>query len=145
METLTKYKQQGSFNFYSLPIKKDCYRDCEAPTDASGVYLVFGLKGGKEELVYIGRSGKKLADGTIQHRKVNLGGIKDRLVNGKYTHSVTNISVPRYEFWKEMMFKDGFDKLLIRWFVTHSDEYCDCPSIVEDRLIKSHRPRWNRI
>lgn len=145
MERLLKYKQVGSFNFYSAASKKDCFKECNAPSDASGIYLIYGVSGIKEELVYIGRSGELLPDGKIKHRLAGLGGIKDRLINGKYRYSNTGLKVTRYIFWKERMATDGFEKLKIKWFVTHSAEYLDCPVTIEADLISTYRPKWNRL
>lgn len=47
---------------------------CNAPTNKSGVYLVWNSTcNGNKELIYIGRSGKK-ENGKIVHRKAGLGG-----------------------------------------------------------------------
>lgn len=53
---------------------------CNAPKNGIGVYVVYALKNGKIELIYIGSSGKVKQDGTTKIRK---GGIFDRLVYGK--------------------------------------------------------------
>lgn len=66
------------FKFFNL-IEDFSYN---APTDKSGVYIEYTLKGGKIELNYIGRSGKIEKDGSMFIRKAGLGGIKDRIVNG---------------------------------------------------------------
>lgn len=78
-DILTKYKNNGYFDFE--PDDK-LVSVCNAPTNKSGVYLVWNSTcNGNKELIYIGRSGKK-ENGKIVHRKAGLGGIKDRLVNG---------------------------------------------------------------
>lgn len=145
MEMLLKYKQFGSFDFYAAASKRDCFKDCNAPSDASGIYLIFGVSGSNEELVYIGRSGELLSDGTMKHRLAGLGGIKDRLVNGKYKYTDTGLKVTRYIFWKEKMATERFEKLKIKWYVTHSADYLDCPIKIEADLINAYRPRWNRL
>lgn len=138
MERLKKYTDNGSFTFYISSVKKDCFRDCNAPSDKSGIYLIYGVKNNIKTLVYIGRSGLLLADGAIKHR---IGGIKDRLVNGKYAGN--GIKVTRYIYWLNLMQKDGFSELQIQWYVTHSSSYLDCPSVIENLLIKKYRPKWN--
>jgi hypothetical protein len=145
LESLLKYKQSGSFDFYSAKSKIDCFRECNAPSDASGIYLIYGVAGRNEELVYIGRSGKLLSDGKMKHRLAGLGGIKDRLINGKYKYTNTGLKVARYIFWKEMVAMEKFEKLKIKWFVTHSADYLDCPSRLEADLINRYRPKWNRL
>jgi hypothetical protein len=145
MEMLLKYKQFGSFNFYAAASKIGCFKECNAPSDASGIYLIYGVTGCNEELVYIGRSGELLSDGTMKHRVAGLGGIRDRLVNGKYKYTNTGLRVTRYIFWKEKMVEEKFEKLKIKWFVTHSGDYLDCPIKLEDNLIRIYKPKWNRL
>ena len=71
-EILNKYSHTGQFEFR---VDDNLRYVCNAPTDKSGVYIVWT----NEQLLYIGRSGKK-ENGVIVHRKCGLGGIKDRLV-----------------------------------------------------------------
>ncbi len=78
-DELAKYKHKSHFFFKATD---NLIEVCNAPSDKSGVYIVYALVKGRIELVYIGRSGKKESDGTIFIRKANLGGIKDSIVNG---------------------------------------------------------------
>ncbi|RAJ36929.1 GIY-YIG nuclease family protein [Pedobacter cryoconitis] len=144
METLKKYSQNGSFKFHLRDKLSECFMECNAPTDASGVYLIYGIKNGIEELVYIGISGKLLSNGVIQHRVSGLGGLRDRLINGKHRYSGTGKKVIRYIFWKETMVKESFDQLKIDWYATHCSNIYDSPAEIEERLINKYKPRWNR-
>ena len=141
-DELNKYKQNDHFFFK----RTDSLRQvCNAPTDKSGVYIVYALKKGRVELTYIGRSGKVQEDGTIFIRQAGLGGIKDRIVNG---HQFGKF--PRRISWPSQMTKENIEALDIYWYVTHNDKYIDCPSILEKQLLKKHsdihgrRPRWNK-
>ena len=80
-DELDKYKEQG--HFFLQPQNK-LIDVCNAPSNKSGVYLVYSLKNGKIDLIYIGRSGKIEADGSMFIRKAGLGGMKDRIVNGHH-------------------------------------------------------------
>lgn len=116
---------------------------CNAPADKSGVYLIYALRRGRIELVYIGRSGKIKPDGSLFIRKAGLGGIKDRLVNGK------QFGGARRNSWKEKMNIEGVEALDIYWYITHDDSFMNCPKILENRLLSKHLeiygrlPRWN--
>jgi len=55
-DELLKYKQTDHFFFKSTDNLREI---CNAPTDKSGVYMVYALKNGRIELIYIGRSGKQ--------------------------------------------------------------------------------------
>lgn len=82
-------------------------------------------------------------DGAISVRKAGLGGIKDRIVNGK------QFGAPRRVSWPKQMQKEHVEALDIYWYVTHSDKYSDCPRILEHTLLTIHRdihgclPDWN--
>ena len=52
LDELGKYKEKDHFFFQS---NEALAMACNAPTDKSGVYVVYALKNGKIELIYIGR------------------------------------------------------------------------------------------
>ena len=131
-EILNKYSHTGQFEFHA----DDNLRIvCNAPTDKSGVYIVWT----NEQLLYIGRSGKK-ENGVIVHRKCGLGGIKDRLVNG---HQFGKL--PRRRIWPEKMREMGVSVLSVLWYDTEEDD----PVEVERMLLAEATykngvlPPWN--
>ena len=141
LDELKKYIQNDHFLFRlhdSLTIA------CNAPTDKSGVYIVYALKKGSIELIYIGRSGKRNHDGSMFIRKTGLGGIKDRIVNG---HQFGKI--PRRISWPEQMRTEGIDELDIYWYITHNQNFIDCPREIEKSIISKYLhnfgrlPKWN--
>lgn len=141
-DELEKYKENGHFFFNP---KQDLKEVCNAPADKSGVYVVYALKGGKIDLVYIGCSGKLNTDGSIFIRKAGLGGIKDRLING---HQFGKI--PRRKSWPVQMSLEKIEVLDVYWYVTHNDAYSDSPRILENQLllkygaIYGNLPKWNK-
>lgn len=141
-DELKPYKYHDHFLFDGKGNLKEI---CNAPTDKSGVYIVYALKKGNIELIYIGRSGKRKDDQTIFVRKAGLGGVKDRIVNG---HQFAKI--PRHVSWPVQMKYDKIEVLDVYWYVTYDDENNDCPSEVEKILLKRFfdvygvLPRWNK-
>lgn len=139
---LDKYKQNDHFFFEPT---QDLKNVCNAPSDKSGVYIVYALTKGKVILYYIGCSGKLEKDGTMFVRKAGLGGIKDRLVNG---HQFGKRA--RKHTWPLQMLMEQIDALDIYWYVTHGEKYMDCPEKVEKKLLEEHLdicghlPKWNR-
>lgn len=140
-DELNKYEHNN--HFFLKP--QDSLREvCNAPTNKSGVYIVYALKNGKIELMYIGRSGKHEADGSMFIRKAGLGGIKDRIVNG---HQFGKI--PRRKSWINQIEKEKIEALDIYWYATHNEKYSDCPRVLENKLLQKHLnihgrlPRWN--
>jgi hypothetical protein len=140
-DELNKYKENDHFFFTHSQNLQDA---CNAPTTKSGVYLVYALKKGKVELVYIGRSGKLKNDGSMFIRKANLGGIKDRIVNG---HQFGKVA--RKKSWPLQMIKQQIEAIDVYWYITHAEEYVDCPRVLENNLLKKHYsiygylPKWN--
>ena len=139
-DELNKYKKTDHFFFKPVD---NLGQVCNAPTDKSGVYIIYALKGGQIELIYIGRSGEVKQDGTLFIRKAGLGGLKDRLVNGK------QFGGPRRNSWRNQMKKEEIEALDIYWYVTHNDTFVDCPRVLENKILQRHLdiygrlPRWN--
>lgn len=139
-DELNKYKHNDHFFFKPTD---SLGQVCNAPTDKSGLYVIYALKDGRIELIYIGCSGKVKKDGTLFIRKAGLGGLKDRLVNGK------QFGNPRRNSWKAKMLTEKIEALDIYWYVTHTDSFVDCPRVLENKLLQKHLaiygqlPKWN--
>jgi hypothetical protein len=132
-----KKLKKGTFE---LTLNDNLRDKCNAPSDMCGIYIVYTSK----ELIYIGRSGRKLQNGSMRIRKAGLGGIKDRIVNG---HHPLFGKIPRRKSWQIQMKKEKIEKLRIDWFVC--DEYTDCPKNIEKSLLMSYRekgklPKWHK-
>ncbi len=139
-DELNKYDHNDHFFFSPAD---NLGQVCNAPTDKSGLYIIYALKNGRIELIYIGRSGEVKSDGSLFIRKAGLGGLKDRLVNGKQFGS------PRRNSWKAQMLAEKIEAIDVYWYVTHNDKFVDCPRVLENKLLQKHfdiygqLPRWN--
>jgi len=135
-EILNKYGHTGHFDFH---VDDDLGYVCNAPTDKSGVYVIWTILDGKEQLLYIGRSGEK-KNGVIVHRKCGLGGIKDRLVNG---HQFGKL--PRRRIWPEKMREMGFSVLSVFWYDTEEDDHKEIERLLlaEATYKNGVLPPWN--
>lgn len=137
---LNKYKHSDHFFF---KYHQNLAEVCNAPRDKSGVYIIYKLAGGKVEMVYIGASGMKKEDGTLKTRTAGLGGLKDRLVNGKQFGDRRRITFP------QIMQTQNIDGLDIYWYVTYDDHHKDFPTEIERMLLEKFRgiygrlPEWN--
>jgi len=140
-DELNKYIENDHFFFKPNDSLKEV---CNAPTNKSGLYIVYALKNGKIELIYIGRSGKIEKDGSMFIRKAGLGGIKDRIVNGHQFGKT-----PRRQSWINQMNFENIEALDVYWYVTHNNDYQDCPRKLENTLLQKHfdfygrLPKWN--
>ncbi len=140
---LNKYKKHSHFVF---AIQESLQKVCNAPTDKSGIYIVYAVTANESELIYIGSSGQKNKDGSLKVRKAGLGGMKDRIVNG---HQFGKIS--RKRSWVNQMQIENIKTLKVFWWVTYDDGAKDFPTDVERQLIKKFKevnnclPKWNRV
>jgi len=138
-DELRKYKNNNHFFFK----KNDNLENvCNAPKNKSGIYIVYELKNGRIELVYIGSSGKVHNSGNIKHRK---GGLFDRIVNG---HQFGNI--PRKIYWAQKLKDENIEALDVYWYDTFNHDTRDIPAYVEAIIIQrfyeiqGNLPRWNK-
>lgn len=133
---LNKYKQQGHFFFKPTDNLADV---CNAPKEASGIYLIYALEKGKVNLIYIGISGREV-NGVFKHRK---DGLRGRFLTGKTKGLLRKI------YWPQKMKEEGIDALDVYWYVTYSSQNQDLPRDVEVDLLLKYRdvfgelPRWN--
>ena len=137
-EELEKYKTNGHF---FLSETEELKSVCNASINGIGVYVVYALKGGKIELVYIGSSGKILQNGK---KKIRIGGIADRIINGK------QFGEPRRKSWKSKIIAENIEALDIYWYETFDKKNNDIPSTIEGILIQRFYdiygvlPKWNK-
>lgn len=132
MEALEKYKDSGKFFFRA---NDNLNEVCSAPRNKAGIYIIYAIKKGERRLVYIGQSGRVKKDGELFIRQ---DGIKGRIVRGKRNGR------PRKEFWIEEIYNQELEALEFNWFVTHNDQFVDCPLALERSLINDYKPIWNR-
>lgn len=102
-----------------------------------GVYLIYGLRKGAKELLYVGKAG------TLQ----NNGTFKDQKLRGRL--SAKQRGVLRQRFFQEQIEVLNLDALEFRWFVTFHGSARVIPAKAEADLLqayfdeKSVLPRWN--
>lgn len=143
LSELNKYK---STNHFLFTIQDSLKNVCNAPTDKGGVYIVYDISNGNNELIYIGSSGQRNEDGSLKVRKGKLGGMKDRIVNG---HQFGKVS--RKKSWKKQMQLEKIETLDVHWWVTYDNSNKDFPTDIETILRSKYKntynrlPKWNRM
>ncbi|MEN8857089.1 MAG: hypothetical protein ABF260_03390 [Flavobacteriaceae bacterium] len=95
---------------------------CNASIDGIGVYVVDAFKDRKNELVYIGSSGKILQNGK---KKIRIGGIADRIINGEQFRE------PRRKSWKSKIITEDIEALDIYWYETFDKKNNDFPNTIK--------------
>ena len=126
-DELNNYKNKGHFFFQKGDSLREQSR--EVP-EFPGVYYILRLANGKIDLVYIGKSGGVLQNGTF-----NSQWFKD------------NKWLQHFEQEAE---KENIDALDIYWFVTYDKKHQDLPGFVEGLIIQRYfdiygcLPPWNK-
>ena len=132
---LEKYKNNGHFFFELghnlIKVSKDV-------PDLPGVYYILRLARGKIRIVYIGKSGTILQNGTF----------KSQGLNGRINNKQEGIK--REDFFNKKCEKESIDALDIYWFVTMDNKNQDLPGFVEGKIIQQYfemhgeLPLWNK-
>lgn len=137
-DELEKYKSNGHFFFTEGDVLG---KVCNAPKNGIGIYVVYELKNGRIELIYIGSSGKIKQDGTT---KVRIGGMCDRLINGKQFGGARKMT------WKQKMASENIEALDVYWYETFDKNNADIPTFVEGVILQrfyelyGRLPKWNK-
>ncbi len=138
IETLEKYPIKGVFRLNSNDLLS---KVCNIPSrnDYSGIYLFYD---DKDNLIYVGISGRNGAYGNIIHRK---DGLRGRFLKGKQFGDLRSKTLPI------QIKKEGFDFIQVKWFVTYGESYTDIPRQIEETIIQVYksennndRPKWNK-
>lgn len=134
-DELDKYKNNGHFFFQKGDVLKDVSKDV---SNMPGVYCIYRLRDGAVELVYIGKSGVMLPNGTFG----------DQLLNKRLNNKQDRVS--QQKFFEQKLLEDGSDALDIYWYVTFDQDSQDIPSYVEGVLLQRYfeiygrLPEWNK-
>ncbi|WP_152620265.1 hypothetical protein [Pedobacter lusitanus] len=137
-DILNKYRQNGHFFLIS---GDELNKTCNAPEKQVGVFLVYALKNGKIEIVFIGGTGDMNKRKLTVVQNTGTGGLKDELINGPDT--------PRKILWPGRMEEENIEALDIYWYITLNEIHNDSPGKVENWLFERHYelfhrlPRWN--
>jgi hypothetical protein len=141
-DELEKYKNK---NHFFLNAGDNLETVCNAP-DLPGVFLVFMLARGKNELVYIGFSRKELKQSSGKRYALEFGTLKEEIVDG-----VALNKSPNKVSWMKKLAGKGVDALDIYWYVTMDKKVIDFPEDVERAIMQSYihiygkLPTWNAL
>ncbi|WP_348811076.1 hypothetical protein [Flavobacterium maritimum] len=134
-EDITKYKNCGNFSFRKGDNLAQLSKNVP---EKPGVYYILRLAKGKVDLVYIGKSGTVLQDGSF----------KSQLLRGRLNNKQEGVK--RQVYFDMKMDQENIDGLDIYWFVTVDDKNNDLPGFVEavilQRFYETHGklPEWNK-
>ena len=134
-DELKIYREKGHFFFKPGQKLSDV---CNAP-EKPGVYIIYQLRKGKIELVYIGASGTLNQKGRFGKQL-----LKVKLTKGKQD------GIPRQNYFEQMMIMNDIEALDIYWWVTFDENNQHIPAYVEGILLQRYfeiyggLPSWNK-
>ena len=137
MFELEQYELNG---YFFLNFNDNMLKVCNAPKEGVGVYVVYALKDGEIDLVYIGSAGIIRQDGAILYK---IGSLYHSLVYDNQFGKPGEVS------WKEKMKKENIETLNFYWFVTMDEDHYDIPSVAAGITMQKYLnlygnlPRWN--
>ncbi len=137
---LNKYSSKGHFTFKPL---ESYQTKCNAPTEESGVYLIYKIINSTETLIYIGSSGQKDEEGNLKHRKA---GMKDRLVNGYHPNRFGQPKrIKRSKAFPLQMLTEKIPEIKIYWWVTFDNHNSDFPTDIETILREKYIKKYGQL
>lgn len=135
IENIKKYKNCGHFFFGK---GDNLAQKSKNVPEKPGVYYILRTANGKVDLVYIGKSGTVLQDGSF----------KPQLLCKRLNNKQENVK--RQVYFNMKIEQENIDGLDIYWFVTVDDKNNDLPGYVEaailQRFYETHGklPEWNK-
>jgi hypothetical protein len=135
---LKKFKESNSFTF----TQEDSLEEvCNAPENASGIFLVYAIDGEEKELIMVGSTGTVQNNGTLKSKN---GGLYDKIVNG---HQFAKTG--RKYSWPAQMKLENIERLEVSWHTTFNDKVKVIPTYIEGQILQNfldennRLPRWN--
>ncbi len=135
---LKKFKESNSFTF----TQEDSLEEvCNAPENASGIFLVYAIDGEEKELIMVGSTGTVQNNGTLKSKN---GGLYDKIVNG---HQFAKTG--RKYSWPAQMKLENIERLDVSWYTTFNDKVKVIPTYIEGQILQNfldennRLPRWN--
>jgi hypothetical protein len=135
---LKKFKATNSFSY---TIEDQLEDVCNAPEDASGIFVVYDATNEEKELIMVGSTGTIQNDGSLKTRS---GGLYDKIVNG---HQFAKTG--RKYSWPAQMKKENISRLEVVWYETFNAKNKVIPTFAEAQVLQNFMdenarlPRWN--
>ncbi|AOM79285.1 hypothetical protein [Pedobacter steynii] len=141
-DELSKYKQ-GNFFFQATDSLVEV---CNVDRNKYGLYLVYALRKGRVELIYINKSGPPEKPGLVASPGDIADDLRENLLNG-YQFG----EIERKNSWPVQMMIEDIEALHVHWYVTYDDKNKDLPATMKSRILQIYQgiyscvPRWNKI
>ncbi len=132
IEEYKKTNRYGIFELKKDEIINDIMRKNKVP-NSYGIYIIYSIKNLSKDIVYIGKSGTMVNDGTFRSQ-----GIAERLTKKQD-------GIIRKKYFQNQIKKYEFDKLEFLWITTFDKEYQEIPSFSEAKMIQAHFSQYKKL
>ena len=135
LKCLEDYSNCGSFTFKLGDTLSTKSR--EVP-NAPGIYIIYAIISNVKELVYIGKSGTM----------INNGSFKKQLLRKRLNNRHAGVS--RQVYFESKLKEEKIETLEFHWFVTFDESNTHIPGFVEGNLLQQYYnqykklPPWNK-
>lgn len=118
----TSFKN-GIFDLNKNEIINNIVRKKDVP-NSYGIYIIYSSKGNFEEIIYIGKSGTMINNGTFKKQ-----GIRERLTKKQE-------GIVRKIYFQNVILDNELDKLKFLWITTFDNTNKELPSLSEAKCCK---------
>ena len=132
---IIEYKKFNKFGIFELKqdeIINTIIKEKKVP-NSYGIYIIYSIKNLSKDIIYIGKSGTMINDGTFKSQ-----GIAQRLTK------VQN-KLQRKIYFQNILNEYKFDKLEFLWITTYDEEYQEIPSFSEAKMIQAYFNQYKKL
>ena len=132
IENYKKSNQHGIFELKKDEIIDDIVDKNKVP-NSYGIYIIYSIKILPENIIYIGRSGTMLNNGTFRSQ-----GIAKRLTK------VQN-GLQRKIYFQKIIEECKYEKLVFLWITTFDKNYQEIPSFSEAKMMQAYFNQYKKL
>ncbi len=98
-----------------------------------GIYIIYSIKDSVKEIIYIGKSGTMVNNGTFKQQ-----GIRKRL--GRKQNNK-----PRHIYFQDIIKEYKFEKLEFLWITTFDEMHHEIPSLSEAKMLQAYFNQYKKL
>ncbi len=132
IEEYKKSNQHGIFELKKGEIINDIIRENNVPK-SYGIYIIYSIKNSSKDIIYIGKSGTMINDGTFRKQ-----GIAERLTKKQE-------GIPRKIYFQNKIKEHEFEKLEFLWIITFDEKYQEIPSLSEAKMFQAYFSEYKKL
>jgi len=125
IENYISSNQNGKFELKINENINKIIKEKQVP-NSYGIYIIYSIKKLSKDIIYIGKSGTMINNGTFRNQ-----GIAERLTKKQN-------GVVRKIYFQNIIKKFEFEKLEFLWIITFDEQHKEIPSLSEAKMIQAY-------